>query len=338
MSIHLNSTTIKDIAQQANVSKSTVSRVLNGKSVVNQQTRATVLEAMNSLGYKPNVFARSLASGRSMTVGVVTQNIGSPFYDMIMQGVIQGFSGTGYSPIFVDGQWEKGTQLDVINTLLGRRVDGLLILGGDTSEKDLGELIDRLPTIVVARDLPEWKHQCIYVDNRGAAYDATRHLIDFGHRDIAIIRGIKHHQDAIRRFEGYSQALAEAGIQLDPELVLEGNFTAQSGILGINSLLMRGKSFTALFCANDMVAYGARLALQRKGIRVPEDVSLVGFDDQAESAFVTPPLTTVRQPGAEMGKAAAKGLLKLIKGESCVLPVLRAELQLRESVARIGIV
>lgn len=331
----LNGTTIKDIAEEANVSKSTVSRVLNDKAIVNEQTRNTVLEAMKALGYQPNVFARGLASGRSMTVGVVTQNIGSPFYDTVMQGVIEGFAGTGYSPIFVDGQWKESTELEVIRTLLDRQVDGLLLAGGDIPQKELSELKDRLPTIVVGKDLPGWEDQCVYIDNFGAAYAATKHLIDFGHRQIALVRGIKHHQDAIRRFEGYKQSLADAGIEYDPELDLEGNFTAQSGILAISSLLMRGKLFTAVFCANDMMAYGARLALYRQGIRVPEDVSLVGFDDQAESAFTTPPLTTMRQPAAEMGSVAARALIKLMQGEPCQLPVLTAELQRRESVARI---
>ncbi|EMI42801.1 LacI family DNA-binding transcriptional regulator [Rhodopirellula sp. SWK7] len=331
----LNDITIKDIAERANVSKSTVSRVLNDLAIVNPKTRETVLEAVESLGYQANVFARGLASGRSMTVGVVTQKIGSPFYDMMMQGVIQGFTGTGYSPIFVDGQWEQSTELDVIRTLMGRKVDGLILLGGDISQKDLDDLRDRMPTIVVGKDVAGWEDQCVYVDNFSGAYDATNHLIEFGHRDIAIIRGIMHHQDAIRRFQGYAQALSDASIELDPDLVLDGNFTAQSGILAVNSLLMRGKSFTAVFCANDMVAYGARLALQRKGIRVPEDVSIVGFDDQAESSYVSPPLTTVRQPGVEMGVVAAEALVKLMQGGTCELPVMKAVLQRRESVSRI---
>ncbi len=331
----LSPTTIKDIAELAKVSKATVSRVINDKAIVNDKTRESVLEAMNSLGYKPNVFARGLASGRSMTVGIVTQNIGSPFYDAVMQGMIDGFSGTSYSPIFADGQWQESTEADVIRTLLDRQVDGLLLLGGDVPEEQLAELKQRLPTIVVGKDLPGWEQQCVYVDNVSAAYDATQHLIDFGHRKIALIRGIANHQDAIRRFEGYCKALADAGIEFDPELVLEGDFSAQSGILAINSLLLRGKQFTAVFCANDMVAYGARLALYRHGIRVPDDVSLIGFDDQAESAYTTPPLTTVRQPASEMGSAAAAALVKLMRGETFELPVLNATLQTRESVARI---
>jgi LacI family transcriptional regulator len=331
----MNGTTIKDIAERANVSKSTVSRVLNDKSVVNEQTRSTVLAAMEALGYQANVFARSLASGRSMTVGVVTQKIGSPFYDMIMQGVIKGFAGTGYSPIFVDGQWSESTEVEVIQTVLGRQVDGLLLLGGEIPQDYLAELQERLPTIIVGRDEKSLEGRCVFIDNAEAAREATQHLIDFGHRDIAIIKGIKHHQDAIRRFEGYKQALSDAGIEFDPGLVMDGNYSAPSGILAINSMLMQGKSFTAVFCANDMVAYGARLALQRHGIRVPEDVSLVGFDDQGESAFVTPPLTTVHQPGVEMGTVAAAGLVNLMQGKPCELPRLRAELKRRESVARV---
>lgn len=331
----LTGTTIQDIAERAKVSKSTVSRVLNDKSIVNERTRSTVLDAMKSLGYQPNVFARGLASGRSMTVGIVTQNIGSPFYDAIIQGMIKGFNGTGYSPIVVDGEWEESKEVEVIQTLLGRKVDGLMLLGGDMPEQDLDDVRSQLPTIVVGKDQPGWENQCVYVDNVGAAFDATRHLINYGHSNIAMIQGIKDHQDAIHRLDGYRMALAEAGIEFDPELVLDGNFTAQSGILGINTLLMRGKQFTAVFCANDMTAYGARLALYRKHIRVPEDVSLVGFDDQAESAFTTPPLTTMRQPAKEIGVAAAEALLQLIRGESCELPVMKAELQSRESVAKI---
>ncbi len=330
-----NVSTIADIAQRAKVSKSTVSRVLNDKSVVNGETRRAVLEAMESLGYQPNVFARSLANGRSMTVGVVTQNIGSPFYDMIMQGVIKGIVGTGYSPIFVDGQWTESAELEAIQTLLGRKVDGLLLLG-DFPATQLEQLKDRVPTIIVGREVAGWEGRCIYVDNVAAARNATKHLIDFGHSKIVLIRGLQHHQDAIRRYEGYALALAEAGIELDPDLIIDGDFTAQSGILAINSLLMRAKSFTAVFCANDMVAYGVRLALYRQDIRVPDDVSVVGFDDQAESAYVTPPLTTIRQPGFEMGVAAAQAIVNLIKGTSFELPVLQAILQKRESVARLS--
>ncbi|MEM6777200.1 MAG: LacI family DNA-binding transcriptional regulator [Planctomycetota bacterium] len=332
--MHFKGTTLQDIAENANVSKSTVSRVLNNKSVVNSETRRTVLEAMKRLGYEPNAFARGLASGRSMTVGVVTQKFGSPYFDAILQGVIQGFTGTEYSPIFADGQWDQRVVSEAIRTLLGRQIDGLILLGCELDESHMIELQGRLPMLVVGRELASWDGQCLFIDNVMAAYEATNHLIEYGHRKIAMIRGIEHHQDSIRRHEGYCRALEDAGIAVDPKLVQDGDFSAQSGVIGVSSLLARGAPFTAVFCANDMMAIGARLALHRHGLRVPDDVSLVGFDDQGESAFLTPPLTTVRQPAREMGAAAAEGLMKLMQGETCRLPKLRATLQCRETVRR----
>lgn len=330
-----STTTIQDIADHANVSKATVSRVINDSSAVNQDKRAAVLKAMKTLGFQPNVVARSLAGGRSMAIGILTQNIGSPFYDTVAQGVIEGLAGTGYSPIFVDGQWEKSTESEVIRTLLGRRVDGLVLIGGDIPIGELNELRERLPTIVVARELADWKNQCIHVNNVDAGYQATKHLIDSGHREIALLRGIKEQPDAMQRYEGYCQALSEAGIELNPDLVYQGDFSAPSGVMAVNTLLRRGIHFSAIFAANDMVAFGARLALFRQGIRVPEEVSLIGFDDQAEAAFMTPPLTTMRQPASEMGRASATALVKLIQKESYQLPKLEVELIRRESVARL---
>jgi len=327
--------TIQDIAKQANVSKSTVSRVLNNTSVVENSKREAVLEAMRALDYQPNVIAQSLAGGRSMTIGIVTQNIGSPFTDTIAQGVISGLAGTGYSPIFVDGQWKQSAESEVIRTLLGRNVDGLVLIGGNVPAADINNLRDQLPTIVVARELDGWDGQCIHVDNEDAGYRATQHLLNFGHQDIAVVRGIKEHPDAINRHKGYTRALTDAGITPVAELVYQGDFSAQSGVMAVNLWIARGTHFTAVFAANDMVAFGARLALHRHGIRVPDDVSVIGFDDQAEAAFMTPPLTTMRQPAAEMGAAGASAITKLIAGESFELPKLSIELQSRESVSRL---
>lgn len=330
-----NKTTIKDIADHANVSKATVSRVLNNSTVVNKDKRDAVLQAVEELGFRPNVFAQTLAGGKSMTIGVVTQKIGSPFYDSVAQGVIEGLSGSGYSPIFVDGQWEKSTEIEVVQTLLGRQVDGLVLIGGDIPVEKLNELRTRLPTIVTARRLAGWDNQCIHCDNVEAGYQATKHLIDQGHRSIALIRGIKDHPDANQRFEGYVKALKEAGIEFDTDLIYQGDFSAQSGVMAVNSLVAGSTSFSAIFAANDTVAFGARLALHRQGIRVPDDVSIVGFDDQAEAAYSTPPLTTMRQPAVEMGVAASSAIVNLIEGRDYELPKLNIELQRRESVSRL---
>lgn len=328
--------TIEDIAAVAKVSKSTVSRVLNNTAVVHPDKKKAVLEASARLGFKPNVVARSLASGRSMTIGVQTQCIGSPFFDAISQGVITGLRESGYSPIFVDGQWERWAEVQAIRALLGRRVDGLILIGGDVPGREMSELCRDTPTILVARNIPGGRHHCLYTDNVQGGYLATKHLIEHGHRSIAIIRGIEDHPDAVDRVEGYQRALAEANIEFDPELLLDGDFTGASGVEAVNTLVAKKKKFTAIFAANDMTAFGARLALDQHGYRVPQDVSIVGFDDQAEAAFMTPPLTTIRQPAREMGEQASRAILALIEGEPFESKALAATLQSRRSVARIS--
>lgn len=328
-------TTIDDIAQAASVSKSTVSRVLTGSSRVTEEKREAVQKAIDQLNYQPNIFARGLSGGRSMTIGVVTQNVGSPFYDAVMAGIIAGFEGSTLSPLFADGRWQEDVQKSAIDTLLGRSVDGLIVVGGTIEAELLLQAEAQLPVLVVARDIPELEGRCIFVDNVQLAEDATRFLLDLGHRRIAHIAGDPAHQDAARRCEGYRQALAAAGLEPNEELICEGNFHQQSGVLAVETLLSRGQSFSAIFAANDQMAQGARLALYRRGIRVPDDVSLVGVDDQGGSAYMTPPLTTVRQPASEMGSAAAQAMTRLLAGKSVELPDFTSELIVRESTSRL---
>ncbi len=327
--------TIDDIARFAKVSKSTVSRVLNDTTPVAKDKRKAVLAAVKKLDFQPNQFARGLAGGLSMTIGIVTQNIGSPFYDSVTSGVIKGLDATGYTPLIVDGQWDVDIEKAAVQTLLGRQVDGLVIVGGSMTETDLEKIRSQRPTFMVARELDDWSGSCAFVNNYQAAYDVTRYLIEQGHREIAHITGIIGHQDAIKRREGYAAALADCGIQLDEQRIFEGNFSGQSGILAIETFLIRGARFSAVFAANDEMAFGARLALSRRNIRVPEDVSLVGFDDQPLSAFMTPPLTTVAQPALEMGVAAAQAIVQRLKNKPFTLPVFPARLVLRESVTRL---
>jgi LacI family transcriptional regulator len=186
---------------------------------------------------------------------------------------------------------------------------------------------------VVGRTVPGLEQHCLRVDDRAGAHMATRHLISLGHRRIAHIGGPASHQDAQDRLAGYRQALGEAGIGGNAALVAEGDYTESSGLAAVQLLMARGAAFSAIFAANDQMAYGARLALYRLGVRVPEDVSLVGFDDLIGSAFTTPPLTTIRQPILEIGRRAAITALRLLDGEPVMQQVLPTELIVRESVA-----
>ncbi|UCC51172.1 MAG: LacI family DNA-binding transcriptional regulator, partial [Anaerolineaceae bacterium] len=253
--------TIADIARRANVSIATVSRALSGTSYVAKEKRKAVLAAAAELNYQPNVFARGLASGKSMAIGVLTQNFGTPFYDAIIQGVVRGLQGTNYFPLFADGQWQPEIEREAIMAMMQRQIDGLIILGGFVTAEELNQFTAQIPLIVVARRIPAIEENCIYIDNVEAAYMATHHLIDLGHRRIAHISGRADHPDAVDRQHGYIIALKDAGIEPTNELIVEGNFRRQSGILAVDNLLSRGISFSAIFAANDQMAFGTRLGL-----------------------------------------------------------------------------
>jgi len=313
--------TIDDIAKLANVSKSTVSRVLNDTTPVHEDKREAVEKAMKELDFQPNVFARSLAGGQSKTIGVLTQHLGSPFYDTISQGLISHLSETGYWPLFADANEEPSTADQAIANLIARRIDGLIFIGGMITEEKFVEFNKRVPTFVVGFELQEMADRSISTNNELAAFNATKHLIELGHRSIVHITGLTNHNDAVRRLEGYQRALTESGIDVDPELIVEGKFDGESG----------GKKFTAVFAANDICAMGAKLALSRKSLSVPDDVSVIGFDDQDEALFTVPPLTTVHQPGFEMGVAAATAIVAMINKKPYTVPELPAEITVRES-------
>lgn len=336
--ISKKSVTIEDIARHANVSISTVSRVLRNSSSVSSEKRDAVLYAVDKLDYRPNIFAQSLASGQSMTIGVITQNFGSPFYDGILLGILQGLELSDYSPIFADGRWDLQVEKQAIQMFIDRRADGLVLVGGQLPESFIQEVNNKMPVIVVARDLQALKNNCIYADNFKAGYALTRYLLDQGHRNIAHITAKMHYQESVndiyQRYEGYVQALLDAGLEPDPQLVVEGDLMQHSGVLAVEMLLAQRRPFSAIFCANDQMAFGARLALYRRGIRVPEEVSLVGFDDETTAAYMVPPLTTVRQPAVDMGLAAATAVLDLINKQPVSTQVFESQLMLRESVQR----
>jgi LacI family transcriptional regulator len=322
--------TIRDVAIRAGVSPSTVSRVLNKTAQVAASKQAAVLRAVQLLGYRPNVVAQELARGRSRAFGVLPQGISSPFYGRLMKGVEQALRGSGYYPIFASGE-QPAEEAQAIELFLSHRVDALVLLGGQLPDDDLLGLAARVPLVAIGRSLRGLEHRCLRVENRVGGYKATRHLIDLGHTRIAHLTGLPWHKDAIARRQGYESALADAGIALDPALVVEGDFEEQSGCTGAETLLARGVRFTAIFTGNDQMACGAGLALLRRGVRVPQDVSLIGFDDQPHAAYTWPPLTTMRQPTVDMGMAVARALLEELRGHGFALPTFNTDLVLRDS-------
>ncbi len=325
--------TIHDIASAAGVSPSTVSRILTGSARVSDKKRARVEEAIKTLNYRPNVIAQRLASGRSMAIGVLTENTTSLVFGEILNGIEKALEGTGYHHLFASSYHYSAGELGAIDMLIKQRVDGLIVVGGQIPDADLCHLAQQMPLVVVGRAVVGAENNVIQVENFQGAYQATHYLIELGHRRVAHITGRLPHSDSIARRDGYLKALRDAKIEPDPNLIIEGTFLEKSGLLAVEMLLTRAVSFSAIFAANDQMAYGARLALYRRGIRVPDDVSLVGFDDLPNSAYTTPPLTTIRQPIVQIGVAAAEGVLEMIKGHHPSLPTLPTALVIRESAA-----
>jgi LacI family transcriptional regulator len=322
--------TMRDIAEQAGVSLATVSRVLNNTVPVARSKRAAVLKAVETLGYRPNVVAQELARGHTQAVGILPQGISNPFYSRILKGVEQGLRGSAYYPLFASGE-QPAEQASALDLLMAHRVEALILMGGHIPADELINVARRLPIVTIGRTIRGLEQRCVRVENHEGAYKATRHLRDLGHSRIAHITGLPWHGDSIARRSGYEQALADTGIAVDPALVVEGDFEEQSGLAGTEQLLSSGVRFTAIFAGNDQMAFGAGLALLRHGLRVPRDVSIIGFDDQPSAAYTWPPLTTIRQPAVEMGIATARALLDELRGRSFVQPTFHTDLVLRAS-------
>ncbi len=323
--------TLEMVAKAAGVSPSTVSRILNATALVSEDKRAAVDAAIRTLGFRPNPVARGLAGGRTLSVGVLTQTINSPFYGEALCGIEDRLEREGYIPIFVSGRWHEAEERKALEALLSRRVDGLIVLAGKLPGDALVEYARHAPTVVLGRELGGPRVFSIAFDNFSGAALATRHLVELGHRRIAFIAGDPSHEDALEREAGYRAALQAAGIAFDPALVMAGDFSEDSGLQAATRLVDGGAGFTAIFAANDQMATGVLLGLHRRHLRVPDDVSLVGFDDLAIARFAVPPLTSIRQPVYDMGVRAAEAVLDLIRGRVPEGALKGPELVLRES-------
>ena len=330
-----NPTTLIDVARLAGVSPSTVSRILNGTAKVSDEKRQSVMDAIAKMNFAPNPMAQSLKRGRSMTIGIVVQDISSPFFDETLHGIDEALKGTGYASVIVSGHWNAAEEVDRIRLLLARKVDGIILLSGRITDESVLQFSEHRPIVSTGRSIQTQRALGFKLDNEYGGWLAVRHLIELGHRRIAFITGPANNCDAIERLAGYKRALQEADITYDPKIVVEGDFHESSGMRAINHLFETQQQFTAVCAANDLSAYGARLSLYRKGIRVPDDISLVGFDDLPGSSYTTPPLTTIRQPLYDIGRIATNSLLHLINGEAVETSIPPLELIVRETTRRI---
>jgi len=329
------SVTLDMVARVAGVSAATVSRIMNGTAAVSADKKAAVDDAIARLGFVPNPVARGLAGGRTLSVGVVTQAIDSPFYGGALRGIEDELSRAGYSPLFTSGHWNASVEASCIETLRARRVDGLIILTGRLSDAALMAYARELPVVVTGRGLKAPGLYALSFDDFEGGRLATHHLLSLGHRRIAFISGDTRHPDAKERLRGYRSAVEAAGIAFQPALVLPGQYTEESGHLAVERLLDSREPFTAIFAANDQMAFGASLALHRRRMRVPDDVSLVGFDDLATALYSSPPLSTVHHPVYELGQFAATAMLQMLGGAVPTIQLPAPRFIVRESTRAI---
>jgi LacI family transcriptional regulator len=330
--------TLEQVARLAGVSTSTVSRHLSGARPVAEDKAAAIEGAIRRLNYRPNLAARGLAMGRTMTVGVLTQEIVSTFFNEAMRGVEDGLAGHDYEAIYASGHWQPEAEMQRFNSLVGRGVDGVILIHPGIDDAALERYAGTVPIVVVGRKLASSRVCSLGFDHYEGAKQAMQHLLELGHRQIAFVGGPPGRHDADERLRAYADMLATAGVAFDARLVAPANYVESGGLAAMNMLLDRGLPFTAAFAANDDSAYGALLALHRRGLRVPDDVSVVGFDDVSHSAFSLPPLTTVRQPLRELGREAANAIVALIGGRKPPRgAVARLELIVRESTRALPI-
>ncbi len=315
--------TSKDVARLAGVSRTTVSLVLNDvpHARIAPETRRRVLEAARQLGYRPNAAARSLVRQQAMTLGLILCHppahvYTDPFLPQVLLGITGALQKTEYR-LLLETVAEPSLREDYLDLAREKRIDGFILSGPRVDDVALRELHKEGIPIVLLGHLPDVAIPSVDVDNVRAAYTAVTHLIRLGHRRIGMItNGPLHYTASQERLNGYRQGLAKYNIPFEPDLVVEGHFTAESGEEAMRRLLTVRPRPTAVFVASDTVALGALVTLRQAGIRVPEDMALVGFDDIPLAAYVDPPLTTVRLPAYELGREAARLLLTLVAGES----------------------
>ncbi|QAT43367.1 LacI family DNA-binding transcriptional regulator [Aminipila luticellarii] len=310
------SITIKEIAEEAQVSIATVSMVLNKKDKkISEATRKKIHAIAQKYNYTPNTMARSLITRQTRTIGLIIPDIVNPFFPEIARGVEDKASEFGYSVIYCNTDDKIKREDKYINVLTEKMVDGIIF--AHSSDRQLGfDSLDKckVPILLIDRDY-ENRNVIgrVVVDNREGAYMATSYLLDRGYRKIAYIAGSITTTTARGRLEGYNQALAEREIPVNEHYIKVGEYKLQWGVEAADQLLHEKEPIDAIFCGNDLIAIGAIRKLKECGLRVPEDIGIVGFDDIYLASLVEPPLTTIKQPNYEMGYKAAELLIKNIE-------------------------
>jgi LacI family transcriptional regulator len=306
--------TIKDIAKKAGVSIATVSYVINKSRTVSPELTKRVLAAIEEIGYYPDINARSLKSKRTSTIGLIVPDNSNPFFAEIAKGVEDAGFDAGFSVLLCNSNAMLEREQAYIDLLLSKRVDGVIFAPTSLSINPIQRLVDLgIPVAVFYREAGELDVDSIRIDNLEGGYRATRHLIELGHKQVACIRPLSTETPSGQRVEGFKRAMDEAGLSYSSILMPQGNNRIKGGEAAARELLNSGKKFSAIFSTNDAMAIGAMRALRDAGLRIPEDVSVIGFDDIILARYSEPPLTTISQPKQEAGALAVQRIVERIE-------------------------
>ena len=307
---------ILDVALKAGVSIATVSRVVNKSDhKVNPTTRERVLEAIRELDYRPNALAKGLLMKKTMTIGIIIPDISNPYYAEIVRGIQDTADQAGYAVLIHNTDGKQERIIRHIYILREKSVDGVIFCGGIINGYETLSILKELKERVVVVGRHEVDFPAVMVDNMGGATQAVEHLIDLGHRLIGCIGGPDGSPTAVDRLTGYRNALAQNGIALDERLVKRGTWSPESGYLLARELLAGPERPTAVFSANDQMAFGVIKAAREMGLNVPKDLAVVGFDNVPPGSYFDPPLTTVEIPMYDIGVATMRMLIDLLSGE-----------------------
>ncbi len=327
--------TIYDIARIVGVSTATVSRALNNKGYVREEVRQRIWEVAEELNYVPNSTARSLINKRSQIVSLIIPDISNPFFALVARGVEDVTRHFGYSLLICNTDGSTFREKQYVQIAREKQADGIIFISCQVSNNYLQELTSNLPVVVADRSVEDLSVDMVLNDNVEGSREAVRHLVRLGHQAIATIRGPQETQTGIDRYIGYEKVLKESGLEVVPDYVRDGDFKEQSGYYEAQQLLKLPHPPTAIFAANDLMALGTLNALEQAGVRVPEDMALVGYDDIPIASRIKPGLTTVAQLKYELGQQAAERLMwRLSNPEEKLKPetvVLKPRLIIRES-------
>jgi LacI family transcriptional regulator len=308
--------TIYEVSKLAGVSLATVSRVINNSGKVTPATRQKVEAAMTELGYRPNSIAQSLASNRSNSVGILVPELHGPFFGNMLSSIEDELRAHGKHVIITAGHSDEAKEKESISFLASRQCDALILHVYAVTNDYVAQLRESgVRVVLIGRDLPDMAANCISIDNEQGEYLATRSLIEMGHTELAYIAGPLWKSDGQARMVGFKRALAENGLMFDERRVAEGTYEEVTGRRAMQALLDRQISFTGLVCANDEMAAGAIAVARENGMGLPEDLSVIGFDNVFFTRYMHPPLSTVDYPIAAMGRMAARCVLREVYGQ-----------------------